>query len=103
MAISKNALAVLEKRYLIRDEQGNPTETVDDLFHRVAGAIAAADRQFDPEADVEATAAAFYRERCLVGHRCIIGHDGIFAVFRRVLRLEPERKRISPFQMMQSS
>ena len=61
MAISKNALAVLEKRYLIRDEQGNPTETVDDLFHRVAGAIAAADRQFDPEADVEATAAAFYR------------------------------------------
>ena len=57
MPISKNAQAVLERRYLIRDEKGNPTETVDDLFHRVAGAIAAADRVFDEKADVDATAA----------------------------------------------
>ena len=61
MPISKNAQAVLERRYLIRDEKGNPTETVDDLFHRVAGAIAAADRVFDEKADVDATAADFYR------------------------------------------
>ena len=61
MAISKNAQAVLEKRYLIRDEHGNPTETVDDLFHRVAGAIAAADRTFDPKADVKATEQEFYK------------------------------------------
>ena len=60
MAITKNAQAVLEKRYLIKDEQGNPTETVDQLFHRVAGAIAAADRVFDPKADVSATEQTFY-------------------------------------------
>ena len=61
MAISENARAVLEKRYLMRDEQGNPKETVDDLFHRVAGAIAAADKVFDPQADTAATAERFYR------------------------------------------
>ena len=33
MAISENARAVLEKRYLIRDEKGEPTETVEELFH----------------------------------------------------------------------
>ena len=30
MPISENAKAVLERRYLARDEQGQPTETVDD-------------------------------------------------------------------------
>jgi len=60
MPISENARAVLERRYLIRDEQGQARETVDQLFHRVADAIAAADRQFDPEADVKAAAKTFY-------------------------------------------
>ena len=61
MPISENARAVLERRYLIRDEQGQPTETVEELFHRVADAIAAADTRFDPQADTAATAAAFYQ------------------------------------------
>ena len=60
MAITKNAQAVLEKRYLIKDEHGKPMETVDELFHRVAGAIAGADKAFDPKADVAAAEAAFY-------------------------------------------
>lgn len=60
MPISDNARQVLEKRYLIRDEQGKPTETVDQLFHRVAGAIAAADTHFDPKANVKALAGSFY-------------------------------------------
>ncbi len=60
MPITKNAQAVLEKRYLIRDEHGQPTETVDDLFHRVANAIAAADAAFDSTADTAATAKEFY-------------------------------------------
>ena len=40
MPISDNARAVLERRYLIRDAQGRPTETVEELFRRVARAIA---------------------------------------------------------------
>jgi ribonucleotide reductase alpha subunit len=31
------------KRYLIRDADGKPTETIDELFDRVAGAIAKPD------------------------------------------------------------
>lgn len=60
MPISENAKAVLERRYLARDEHGNPTETVDGLFRRVANAVAEGDRHFDPKADVVATAAEFY-------------------------------------------
>ena len=60
MPISENAKAVLERRYLARNEAGEPIETVDGLFHRVADAVAAADAVFDPKADVAATARAFY-------------------------------------------
>lgn len=60
MPISDNARQVLEKRYLIRDEQGKPTETVDQLFYRVAGAIAEADTHFEPKADVKALTGSFY-------------------------------------------
>ena len=56
MPISENAKAVLERRYLARDEQGQPTETVDGLFRRVANAVAEGDRRFDSKADVVATA-----------------------------------------------
>ena len=48
MPISENAKAVLERRYLARDEAGNPTETVDGLFRRVANAIAEADATLTP-------------------------------------------------------
>ncbi len=61
MTISENARAVLERRYLICDEQGQAVETVDGLFHRVADAIARADLKFDPDADIEATSEAFLR------------------------------------------
>ena len=60
MHISDNARAVLERRYLIRDAQGCPTETVEELFWRVARAIAQGDAVFDPAADVEGTAQIFY-------------------------------------------
>ncbi len=60
MPISDNARKVLEKRYLIRDEHGNTTETVDDLFSRVANSIAAADAHFDQKANVKSTAKVFY-------------------------------------------
>ena len=60
MAISENALKVLEKRYLIKDSEGQVIETVDGMFHRVANAIAASDAIHNQDADVEATAKIFY-------------------------------------------
>ena len=60
MNITENAKTVLEKRYLIRDAQGKALETVPQLFQRVASAIAQADRNYDPQADVEKTAREFY-------------------------------------------
>jgi len=60
MKLGKNAMTVLEKRYVSRDEQGTPTETVEGLFHRVANAVAAADLEFDSGADTAKTAAVFY-------------------------------------------
>ena len=58
--ISANAMKVLERRYLIKNEQGENIETVEELFWRVARAVAAADKHFDEAADTEATAQLFY-------------------------------------------
>ena len=41
--LTKNAVTVLERRYLKKDEQGNPVETPEGMFHRVAAAIASAE------------------------------------------------------------
>lgn len=41
--LSKNALTVLEKRYLLKDDDGNIIETPDGMFHRVAAAVALAE------------------------------------------------------------
>ncbi|ADU25816.1 ribonucleoside-diphosphate reductase, adenosylcobalamin-dependent [Ethanoligenens harbinense YUAN-3] len=60
MDITPNARTVLEKRYLIRDADGRPTETIEELFHRVADAIAAPDRTYNPDADIKALADRFY-------------------------------------------
>ncbi len=60
MEITKNARTVLERRYLIKNEKGEVTETVEGLFHRVASAIAAADQAFDKNADVEKLTQEFY-------------------------------------------
>ncbi len=58
--ISNNAIKVLEKRYLAKDAQGQVIETVEGLFHRVAGAVAAADKTYDAKADLKTTEQAFY-------------------------------------------
>ncbi len=61
LALSSNALTVLEKRYLVRDDSGKPTEHGEDLFWRVAKTIAAADRGYGAsEGAVEALADAFF-------------------------------------------
>ncbi len=59
MQLSENALRVLKKRYLTKDENGNVVETPDELFHRVANAVAEADVRYEG-ADVEKTAQEFY-------------------------------------------
>ena len=40
VTLSPNAVTVLEKRYLIKDDAGKPVETPSDLFWRVARTIA---------------------------------------------------------------
>ncbi len=59
--LSPNAITVLEKRYLVRDETGKPVETPADLFWRVARTIAEPDRKDGAsEGAVEALAEAFF-------------------------------------------
>ena len=61
MKIGKNAVTVLEKRYLIKDDQGRPVEKVEDMFRRVADTIAQADRNYDEKADVKKLSDRFYQ------------------------------------------
>jgi ribonucleoside-diphosphate reductase alpha chain len=59
--LSSNAVTVLEKRYLIKDDAGKPVETPSDLFWRVARTVAEPDRRYGASAGaVEALAEAFY-------------------------------------------
>jgi len=52
--LSDNAITVLQRRYLVRDEEGQPLETPEDLFRRVARNIAQADGYYGAtEAEVE--------------------------------------------------
>ena len=49
--ISENALRVLRKRYLAKDEEGKVIETPEQMFRRVAKTIAEVDRVYVPKAD----------------------------------------------------
>ncbi len=61
------ALKVLKERYLLRDPQGNVVETPEEMLLRVARAIAAAERRWHDEAEVQAVAERFYE--MMVEHR----------------------------------
>jgi len=61
LQLSENALKVLERRYLIKDNEGKPIETPSELFKRVALNIANADLHYGAtDAQVEMTADQFY-------------------------------------------
>ncbi len=55
-----NAIKVLERRYLLKDEDGNTIETPTGLFRRVAYTIAAVETDFDPAADSKSLEQAFF-------------------------------------------
>jgi ribonucleoside-diphosphate reductase alpha chain len=61
LAFSDNAITVLKRRYLVKDEQGQPAESPEDLFWRVARTIAEPEARYgaSPKA-VEALAETFY-------------------------------------------
>ena len=59
--LTENAVRVLEKRYLKKDEQGQVIETVEEMFHRVAQSVAAAEFIYDPQADVKEEEEKFYQ------------------------------------------
>ncbi len=58
---SENARIVLERRYLKKDSHGNPCETPEQMFERVAEAVAFADTIFDSQADVVKTREKFFK------------------------------------------
>jgi ribonucleoside-diphosphate reductase alpha chain len=60
MEFSPNAIKVLEKRYLAKDEKGTVVETPQEMLTRVAHVIAQADEKYDEKADVAATEKKFY-------------------------------------------
>jgi len=62
LKLSENAIKVLERRYLKKDEQGKVIETVEEMFLRVAKAIARADKYYGKsELEIENLERSFYQ------------------------------------------
>ncbi len=61
LQLSANAITVLERRYLVKDDQGRPAEPPEELFWRVARAIAEPDRAYGAsDRAVEGLAETFF-------------------------------------------
>ncbi len=60
MEFTPNAIKVLERRYLARDDKGSIIETPQQMLTRVAEAVANADKIYDNNADINAIAKEFY-------------------------------------------
>jgi ribonucleoside-diphosphate reductase alpha chain len=62
LKLSENALKVLERRYLEKDEEGNIIETPEGMFRRVARAIARAERSYSKnKKEIAELEESFYR------------------------------------------
>jgi len=63
LQLSENSLKVLERRYLAKDGEGRSVETPEDLFRRVADALAESDRLYGADdAVVQETARTFHEK-----------------------------------------
>lgn len=58
--LSEGALRVLKKRYLVKDERGEPIETPEEMFRRVAANVAGAEVLYNGEAEIEGYEEAFF-------------------------------------------
>jgi ribonucleoside-diphosphate reductase alpha chain len=59
--LSAPAIAVLEKRYLKKDERGRVVESPEEMFRRVARNIAEAERTYDHPTSIEELSETFFR------------------------------------------
>ena len=60
--LTDNSLAVLKRRYLAKDREGNVVEEPDEMFRRVSRNLALADRRYGAsDSQVEETAEEFYQ------------------------------------------
>lgn len=59
LKFSLNTMKILQKRYLLKDEEGKVIETPEDMFKRVSNAVAIADNLYK-DADVNKTEKDFY-------------------------------------------
>lgn len=60
--LSKNALLILEQRYLRKDKKGNATENPEDLFRRVAKNIAFADAKYKYKDEIKKLCKKYRKE-----------------------------------------
>lgn len=60
LKLSVNSVNVLERRYLLKGEDGKVTETPAQMFRRVAKAIATVDLRYDPEIDIRSLEEEFF-------------------------------------------
>ncbi len=61
LPLTQNAITVLERRYLKRDKDGKPLETVSEMFQRVADTIASAEDRLQTGQDSKVLSKEFYR------------------------------------------
>ena len=59
--LNENAIKVLERRYLAKNEKGEIIETIDEMFKRVASAIAKADDLYKSKYNSDETENKFYK------------------------------------------
>ncbi|MBT8340839.1 MAG: hypothetical protein HKP58_07550, partial [Desulfatitalea sp.] len=59
--LTPNAIDVLERRYLEKNQDGKPIETPEQMLRRVAHHVAQADHRFDKSRSTDKTESTFYR------------------------------------------